>query len=224
MAMISTPSKLASIVAGAALVLALCFASAAQAESEPNDSFETANGPLVSGAAYGGVLENDADVDTYFFYVTRASSQVNFTIDDPTVDGGGVYVELDDSQGMGIDNVDVFAEDFDTLEETLDPGKYYLSLETEEFDQFDEAYAINISGPGASSLGSYAATQAQCRTATTDTSKAQSALEKAKRRLRRALKNGSSRRKAKARHAVKVARAKLRAASAEQKLVCSIPA
>lgn len=196
----------------------------AQSEVEPNDDFETAIGPLAPDATYTGVLADDADVDIYFFYVTRASSTVEFTISDPTVDGGGVYAELDDSAGVGIDNVDVFAEDLDTLNATLDPGKYYLSVETEEFDQFNEAYEIDASGSGAGSFGSYAAVQAQCRTATADTSKAQAALDKAQRRLKQALKSDSRRRKAAARHAVKVAKAKLKAASAEQKLLCSIAA
>ncbi len=228
--MTSTLSKLASIAAGAVLTLALCFASIAQAESEPNDSFETANGPLASGATYSGVLENDADVDTYFFYVTKPASRVELTISDPTVDGGGLYAELDDSEGTEVDSIDVFPADgflddgFDTLDETLDPGVYYLSLETEEFDQFDETYAIRTSGSGAGSFSSPAAIQAQCRTATADTSKAQAALSKAKRQLKRALKSGSHRRKSKARHAVKVAKAKLKAAGAEQKTLCSIAA
>jgi multidrug resistance efflux pump len=215
-------AKLVSLL-GAFLVLALCLAPAAsaQTEQEPNDSFETAIGPLAPGATYTGVLENDADVDTYFFYVTSASSQVEFTIVDPTVDGDGVYVELTDSQGVVIDSVDVYAEDFDTLGATLDPGRYYLTVETEEFEQFDEAYEITTSGDAFSSP---AQAQAQCKAATTASLKAQAALDKAKRRLKQALKSGSRQRKAAARHAVKVAKAKLKAASAEQKLLCSIAA
>jgi hypothetical protein len=220
------PSKLASILTGAVLTLALCFAptASAQTELEPNDSFETATGPLASGATYNGILENDADVDIYYFYVTSASSRVELTINDTTLDGGGIYVELDDSDGAAIDSIDVFAEDFDTLDVILDPGKYYLLVETEEFEQFDETYEIDTFGAGAGSFGSYAETQAQCRAATTDTSKAEAALDKAKRRLKQALKSDSPRRKAKARHAVKLAKAKLKAVSAEKKLLCSIPA
>ena len=222
----ATTSKIASLVAGAALVLALCLAptASAQAELEPNDSFETATGPLAADATYTGVLENDADVDTYFFYVTSASSEVELTISDPTVDGGGVYVELDDSEGEAIDSVDVYAEDFDTLGATLDPGRYYLTVETEEFEQFDEAYEITTSGAEAGSFSSPAQAQAQCKVATTATSKAQAALDKAKRRLKQALKSGSRQRKAAARHAVKLAKAKLKAANTEQKLLCSIAA
>ena len=222
----ATTSKIASLVAGAVLMLALCLAptASAQAELEPNDSFETATGPLAADATYSGVLENDADVDTYFFYVTSASSEVEFTIADPTVDGGGVYVELDDSEGEAIDSVDVPAEDFDMLDVSLDPGRYYLLVETEEFEQFNEAYEITTSGAGTGSFGSQAQAQAQCKAATTSSSKAQAALDKAKRRLKQALKSDSPRRKAKARHAVKVAKANLKAAGAEQKLLCSIPA
>jgi hypothetical protein len=220
-------SKLTSLALGVLFLLALCLippAAMASGELEPNDSFETATGPLAAGATYAGVLENDADVDTYFFYVTRPSSDVEFTITDPTIDGGGIYVELDDAQEVGIDNVDVPAEDFDTLSLTLDPGKYYLSVETEEFEQFNEAYAITTSGTGAGSFSSQAQAQAQCKTATAATAKAQATLDKAKRRLKQAQKSDSRARKTAARHAVKVAKAKLKDASAEQKLLCSIAA
>jgi F0F1-type ATP synthase epsilon subunit len=203
--------------------LALCLAplASAQTELEPNDSFETATGPLAADATYSGVLTNDVDVDVYFFYVTRASSQVHFTISDPTFDGSGAYIELDDSEGTVIDSVDVFAEDFDTLEASLDPGKYYLYVETEEFEQFNEAYEIATSG-GAAAFASPAEAKVQCRTATTAVSKGQAALDKAKRRLKQVLRSDSRERKAKARQAVKLAKAKLKVTSAEQKLLCSI--
>jgi hypothetical protein len=207
------------------LLLALClFAPVAHAQSEvePNDDFETATGPLAAGVTYEGVLPDEDDFDAYFFYVTGESSQVEFTIVDPTVDGGGVYVELDDSEGGVVDSIDVFAEDFDTLAATLDPGKYFLLLTTEESDQFDEAYEIDTAGD-AGAFASPAIVQAECRTAAADTSKAQAALDRAKRRLKQALRGGSHGRKARARHAVKIAKAKLRAATALQQ-VCSISA
>lgn len=210
----------------ATLLLALCLASAAgaQTEAEPNDDFETATGPLTAGVTYSGVLTDDTDVDVYFFYVTGASSPTHFTISDPTVDGGGVYVELDDSAGETIDSVEVLPENFNELDAVLDPGKYYLYLETAGYEQFDEAYEIATSDGGSGSFSSPAQVQAQCKTAATATSKAQAALEKAKRRLKQALKSGSRQRKAAARHAVKLAKAKLKAAGAQQQQVCSIPA
>jgi multidrug efflux pump subunit AcrA (membrane-fusion protein) len=218
-------SRLTSIVVGAVLALALCFAPAAsaQAEAEPNDDYETATGPLAPNTTYTGLLDSDADVDIYFFYVTSAASEIHLTISDPTVGGGGVYAELEDSEGEEIAPVDVPAEDFGTLEATLDPGIYYLWVEMEEYEVFDEAYEITTSGAGAGSFSSPAQAQAQCKAATAAATKAQAALDKAKRRLKQARKSDSRERKAKAQHAVKLAKAKLKAASAEQKLLCSIP-
>jgi hypothetical protein len=219
------PCRFASIVVGAVLALALCLAHSpsAQAEVEPNDDYAMATGPLAPGATYTGLLSNDADVDVYFFYVTSASSETHLTISDPTVDGGGVYVELDDSEGEEIDSVDVPAEDFDTLAANLDPGKYYLWVEMTNYEVFDEAYEITTSS-NAGAFGSYTDTQTSCRTATAAAAKAQAALDKAKRRLKQARKSGSHERKAKAQHVVKLAKAKLKAVSTEQKLLCSIPA
>lgn len=217
------PSRLTALVVGALLALALCLSlsAPAAAEVEPNDDYELATGPLASGVTYTGLLDSDADIDIYFFYVTRASTEIDFTISDPTVGGGGVYVELDGSEGEEIAGVYVPAEDYDTLGAILDPGQYYLWVETGDYGVFDEAYEITTSGAGAGAFSSLAQVQAQCRTTTAAASKAQAALDRAKRRLKHALKSDSRGRKVKARHAVKVAKAKLKAVSAE-KLSCSV--
>ncbi len=81
----STPTtrsrpRLIACAVGALLILSLCLAPAASAESEfePNDTFETAYGPLAADATYPATLETEEDVDTYYFYATNPEvSQVN---------------------------------------------------------------------------------------------------------------------------------------------------
>lgn len=220
MALQNSP-KLVSLALGLLFLLALCLipaAARANGEVEPNDTLETATGPLVAGATYGGVLSDDADIDNYYFYVTSPSA-VSFTIADPTVEGGGVYTELLDAEGEVIDSIDVFPEDFDTLEAELDPGKYYLSLETEGFEQFDEAYEIvtAASGGGFAPPADFAAV---CQSATAGVGAAKAALRRAERRLARARRGHSRARKARALRKVRAAKARLRAARAAQ-AVCA---
>lgn len=210
----------------AALLLALCLAPAtatAAGEFEPNDTFETAYGPLAAGVTYSATLETGEDFDNYYFYVTgQGGTRVEVTIADTTLDGDGLFAELTDADEEVIDEISVAGNDFGTFEEELQPGAYYLAIQTEFFEQTDETYEIRTEG-GAGAFGSQAEVQAQCRTATAATSKAKAALEKAKRKLKRARRSGSRQRKAAAQRAVKAARARLRAANADAALLCSIP-
>ncbi len=214
----------ASLAVGLFLTLLLAPLAMAAPTYEPNDTFDTAYGPLVPGNTYSDTIATGDDVDDYYFYVTNPNgSQVQVTINDPTVGGDGVYAELDDSNGNWVDYVDVGNEDSATLDENLDPGKYYLSVQSETADQTDEAYSFSIAA-GSGALGSYADVQSGCKAATAAVSTAQAALNQALKRLRQVHNSPSHHRKAQAHRAVKVARANLKAASAAMKTACSIPA
>jgi hypothetical protein len=211
-------------VVGAILILALCFAPAAMAagEFEPNDDFDVAYGPLAAGTTYSATLENGDDLDTYYFFVAgQGGTPVEITIADTSPGGTGLYAELDDTDGEPIDQLDILAGDFDAFEEVLEPGTYYLMLQTEAYEQVDETYEIRTKG-GTGAFRSQAEVRAQCRTATEATSKAKAALEKAKRKLKLARKSGSRQRKTAAQRTVKAARARLRAANADAALLCAV--
>jgi hypothetical protein len=222
-----TASKLTSLALGALLLLALCLiptAAMAVGEFEPNEDSETAYGPLAAGVTYAATLESGEDFDNYYFYVTgKGSSWVEITIANTTVDGDGLFAELVDADEAALDEVYVPGEDFDLFEAELEPGVYYLAIQTELFEQFNETYEIRAEGgPGA--FATQAEVQAQCRKATSSISKARAALQRAKRKLRQANKSGSRKRKAAARRAVKRAKARLRAARANSAPLCPIPA
>lgn len=210
----------------AAILLGLVIAPTATAEPsyEPNDTLDTAYGPLVAGTTYSGTIADVWDDDNYYFYVTDPDgSQVSVTVNDTTVGGDGVYFELDDSEGSSIDNADVNGEDSATLQDKLDPGKYYVSVSAELDDETNENYSLSIAAePG--TLGSYTDVQLNCKSAKSAVSTAQAALDQAERRLKRTRKSSSKRRKAQARRAIKAAKDKLNAANAAMKATCSIPA
>jgi len=222
-----TPAKIASIVAGTALLLVLCLAPAtatAAGEFEPNDDSETAYGPLAAGVTYAATLESGEDFDYYYFYVTgRGASPVAITITNTTADGDGLFAELLDADEAPLDETYVPGEDFDVFEADLEPGLYYLALQTELFEQFDETYEIRAEG-GAGAFASQAEVQAQCRKGTAAVSQAKAALVRAKKRLRRVIKNrGSRKAKAAARRAIRTARARLKAVNAGAALLCPTP-
>jgi hypothetical protein len=213
----ATASKLMSLALGALLLLALCLiptAAMAAGEFEPNEDSETAYGPLAAGVTYAATLEHDEDYDNYYFYVTGQSpTWVEITITNTTVDGDGLFAELVDIDEYALDEVYVPGGDFDTFEEELEPGVYYLAIQTEYFEQFDETYEILAEG-GGGAFASESAVRAQCRRAAASISRAKAALARAKRKLRSALRGRSRQRKAAARRAVKRARTRLRAATA----------
>ena len=223
----ATASKLTSLALGALLLLALCLipaAAMAVGEFEPNEDSETAYGPLAAGVTYVATLESGEDFDNYYFHVTGQSpTWVEITITNTTLDGDGLFAELVDTDEAALDEVYVPGEDFDVFEAELEPGVYYLAIQTELFEQFDETYEIRAEGgPGA--FATQAAVQAQCIKATSSISKARAALERAKRKLRQANKSGSRKRKAAARRALKRAKARLRTATAGAAPLCPIRA
>ena len=209
-----------------ALVLALALTLAAVARAtpsfEPNDSFDTAYGPLVAGVNYSDTIATADDEDYYYFYVTGPDgADVQVNVDDPTVADNGVNVELDDSDGNLIDSTDIFSGDSDLLDDQLDPGKYFILVGSEFDDQLDEAYSLELSADPAGALGTTAEIKAQCKATGDKVTAAKAALARAQKRLKRAHK-GSAHRKAQARRAVKKARDRLRSATEAMNAACSL--
>ncbi len=207
------------------LALALTLATVARATPplEPNDSFATAYGPLLTGTAYSETIADSNDEDDYYFYVTaQDGADVQVNVDDPTAGDNGVYVELDDADGNMVDSIDVFSGTSDQLDDQLDPGKYFVSVQAEFDDQVDpEDYSLELSADPAGALGTTAEVKAQCKSATTSVATAKAALARAQKRLKAAHK-GSAHRKAQARRAVKKAKDRLRAATGAMDTACSL--
>jgi hypothetical protein len=206
-----------------ALALALTLAAVARATSfEPNDSFDTAYGPLVTDTTYSEAIANSDDEDDYYFYVTNQDgADVQVNIDDPSAGDNGVYVELDDVDGNPIDSIDIFSGTSDQLDDQLDPGKYFVSIQAEFDDQVDpENYSLELSSDSGA-LGTTAEVKTQCKADTAEVAAAKAALAHAQKRLK-AARRGSAHRKAQARRAVKKAKDRLRAATEAMDAACSL--
>jgi hypothetical protein len=139
----------------AVTVASLLFASSANAanEYEPNDSRDTAYGPLAGGTNYTATFETTNDVDWYVFYV-KTYSQMDFSATMLT-DGCGYSppdLDLLDKDGKPVDSFEAgYINTTEHLLLTLSPGRYYIEIEnyfcTQERYRFriDPAAAITSS-------------------------------------------------------------------------------
>lgn len=124
-----------AVTLGIAGLWALSLAAQAQAkgEYEPNDSRETAYGPLTGGKEYVAEIDTENDVDWYLFYV-KTYSQVTFTATMTKVPSEycEVYLQLYDQDGEEIDDTFFFAGTVNQDKKfhlTMSPGRYYLKIE-----------------------------------------------------------------------------------------------
>src|ERR1044072_371858 len=119
-------------VLGVAGLLALSLATGANAagEYEPNDTRETAYGPLAGGTPYTGTFETDNDVDWYVFYV-KTYSQMDFsaTMVKSSCDDYG-RISLYDKDGNSIRGFYIGeVNETSHLLLTMDPGRYYFEVD-----------------------------------------------------------------------------------------------
>lgn len=136
-----------SITACALALLVLASSASATGEFEPNDSRDTAYGPLEGGKSYTATFETDNDVDWYVFYV-KTYSQMDFA-------AGMVKSEhvctaefrLRDKDGHSIDYFySGLVNQTQHLLLTMNPGRYYFEVKgcTQDIYSFriDPATAI----------------------------------------------------------------------------------
>jgi hypothetical protein len=114
-----------------ACVLALLvFSSSASAtgEFEPNDTRETATGPLEGGKTYSATFETENDVDWYLFYV-KTYSQMDFSATMTKSCGYHAGFELRDLDGKPINFFSAGSvNQTNHLLLTLNPGRYYFEV------------------------------------------------------------------------------------------------
>lgn len=98
-------------------------------EFEPNDSRQTAAGPLVSLQTYSATMETENDLDYFKFYVADRSAQTSFLAIKNSGDGfDSMNMELVDSGGMVLQRAFAFGRQGTTGEilYSVGPGKYFL--------------------------------------------------------------------------------------------------
>jgi hypothetical protein len=105
----------------------------AAAVYEPNDSRESAHGPLAGGTWYSAKIDTVNDVDWYLFYV-KTYSQIEFSATTTAKESAASYFTLYDRDGKtftGCCGSDFYAseEEIDRLPLTMNPGRYYLEVD-----------------------------------------------------------------------------------------------
>jgi hypothetical protein len=131
----------------ACLLLVLAFASGAKAtgEYEPNDTRDSAYGPLAGGTDYTARFETENDVDWYVFYV-RQYSQMDFSATGaPDCIWVLAKVELRDLDGKSIERFESgWTGETNHLYLTLEPGRYYLEIRNPSGECLGEPYRFRI--------------------------------------------------------------------------------
>lgn len=110
-------------------MLVLSSSASATNEFEPNDSRDTATGPLEGGKSYSATFETENDEDWYVFYV-RTYSQMDFSATMTKSCLYNAYLTLRDLDGEYV--ADFAAGDVNQTQHlliTLNPGRYYLEVD-----------------------------------------------------------------------------------------------
>lgn len=122
------------VALGLVALAMLSFASLAhgKGEYEPNDSRETAYGPLEGGKEYVAEIDTENDVDWYLFYV-KTYSQMRFKstiVKMPSNFCHGFNFLLYDKDGQKITDFWASSLEMDSnFHLTMSPGRYYLKVE-----------------------------------------------------------------------------------------------
>lgn len=130
-----------------ALTLLVCASSAsATGEFEPNDSRDTAYGPLEGGVPYTATIDTENDVDWYVFYV-KTYSQMDFSITLLKQEEFSDSVQLLDKDARYVNGFSSgYLNETRHLLLTLNPGRYYLKVDGYTKDvyriQIDPASAV----------------------------------------------------------------------------------
>ena len=108
---------------------------------EPNDTPEQAAGPLVLGQEYRSYIWDEGDVDVYFLQLDRASSiQVNLT-DITTVADYDLFLS---NQAGDLVASSTRAVDREFIEQSLQPGTYYVTIKSFAGFSQNEPYTVRI--------------------------------------------------------------------------------
>lgn len=105
--------------------------SANGAAFEPNDSYNSAYGPLVAGTTYSGAFETENDADYFYFYLPTLT-QVQYQLVTPSGNGIGNEMSIYKASLDGSTNYEselyVQAGSTGTGAVTLERGKYFAIL------------------------------------------------------------------------------------------------
>lgn len=134
-----------SITAFALSLLVFAPSASATGEFEPNDSRDTAYGPLEGGKSYTATFETENDVDWYIFYV-KTYSQMDFTASEVTnCQFHSVVFRLVDKDGKFVESfVAGPVNQVNHMRLTLNPGRYYFEVPNPRCENENDVYRFQI--------------------------------------------------------------------------------
>jgi hypothetical protein len=228
-----------TLAIGALLLITGAERAGADAAYEPNDTLQTATGPLAPDSSYSAVIESRNDRDIYSFFVTsRAEASVTVSLINR---GGGPGLSDVDARLLDITDTPITASALSYVQDgeaqsmtvSLPPGKYFVEVNSSI--GYGDGYEL-LTGGGSGAFGSYGRIAHLCASASAAVKSGEGALDHAKTKLQRATNRlrrarysrPPVRREArdlfwKAKRAVRSKRRKLRQARASQSPWCSIP-
>lgn len=220
-------SMFLALAVGAITVLfALAGPAQAMVEQEPNNTRDSANGPLADGDTWSGVLteqSGDEDSDYLKFYLTKRTT-VTFDTSRSMVLGPNGHFELmfaDNSESFGFLTLGD-GEAAGTLTDTLEPGKYALWI-VSSIAGDSEGMHWQVVAHG--DFASWAEVEGACTASKTKLSTLTKALNAANRNLAKAKKKkGRARARAvkKAKAQLATAKKKLASAKSASATACAI--
>ncbi len=120
-------------------------------EFEPNDTFDTAAGPLIGGHTYTAGIETSNDKDFYSFYMRRFD-QVDFAFKLSGSDGDAwACFWILNSKGQEVDDAGdcPYAEGITNhAYVSLDAGKYYVKVSDANSDALRRSYSFSVRSNG----------------------------------------------------------------------------
>jgi hypothetical protein len=109
---------------------------------EPNDSFDVATGPLAFAQPLRSYIWDEGDVDLYFFQVDQRSEIAIMLTEIPSVAHYGIM--LYDGAGNLVTSA-TRALSYAAIQTSLDPGTYYVAVQSFSGFSTEEPYALEIS-------------------------------------------------------------------------------
>jgi hypothetical protein len=133
------------ITVGLVALLMLAANALAVKEYEPNDTRDTAFGPLEGGKPYTATFETENDADWYVFYV-KTYSQMDFTASEITnCEFRSVPFRLLDKDGKFVNSFSAGAvNQVNHLRLTLNPGRYYFEVDNPNCENENDVYRFQI--------------------------------------------------------------------------------
>ena len=172
-----------TITAAATLAVSASTASAA-GEFEPNETYNTAYGPILSGSPVTAGFETSNDHDLYYFYIPQ-TTQLLYQVQNTGRSDHEVCTTIQHQLQNGdvefMDSLDVSGGSTGSAAITLERGKYYFLVECSDDHQVGLRYTFTLNPAGATTT--YEPFAQQCAAAGPAVESASTALNDAKTRL-----------------------------------------